>query len=190
MNVNKQKFYLKKMENKEGNLVEAANLYNLVWNKEDDSFFNRLKRHGSYGGFQGYMAFDGEARLAGFAYGYNSQEGQYYRGLIERELSEKEKLTWLEDCFELVELAVHPESRKQGIGRLLEQNLLEKVSNKTAILTTQYDNFAARQLYRSLGWTAVKESFLPDQTGTAYVIMGKRLAQNRCSSIAGDSEHD
>jgi ribosomal protein S18 acetylase RimI-like enzyme len=190
MNVNKQKFHLKKMENKEESQNEAANLYNLVWNKEDDSFFNRLKRHGSYGGFQGYMAFEGDARLAGFVYGYNSQEGQYYRGLIERELSEKETLTWLEDCFEVVELAVHPDSRKQGIGRLLEQRLLEKVSNKTAILTTQYDNFAARQLYRSLGWTAIEESFFPDQTGTAYVIMGKKLVQNRCALIAGGGELD
>ncbi|OXT18201.1 hypothetical protein B9K06_06755 [Bacillus sp. OG2] len=189
MNMNKDKIHLKKMETKEGCLVEAASLYNLVWYKEDQSFLERLMRHGSYDGFQGELAYEGDARLAGFVYGYYSQKGQYYRGLIEKELSEEEALTWLEDCFEVVELAVHPESRKQGIGRLLEQRLLGEVSNKTAILTTQRDNFAALQLYRSLGWIAIKESFFPDQTGTAYVIMGKRLSHYK-SPIAGGSEHD
>ncbi|TYS52024.1 GNAT family N-acetyltransferase [Bacillus infantis] len=189
MNTNKDKIHLKKMETREGCLAEAASLYNLVWNKEDQSFLERLMRHGSYDGFQGEMAFEGDARLAGFVYGYNSQKGQYYRGLIEKELSEEEALTWLEDCFEVVELAVHPESRKQGIGRLLEQRILAQLPNKTAILTTQKDNIAARQLYWSLGWTTIKESFFPDQTGTAYVIMGKRLSHNK-SPIGGGSVHD
>lgn len=58
---------------------------------------------------------------------------------------------------------------------MLITKLLEDVSHKTAILTTQINNYSARSLYKSLGWKVLKEPFYPGNSKQAYVIMGKEI---------------
>lgn len=155
------------------NLLEKIDsLYREVWNH---SIKERLIKHASYEGFRGYVIISDDEEVLGFSYGYTSLPGQYYHELLSKELGPKEHEKWLADCFELVELAVHPSHRKKGLGKLLVNELLIGVDNKTSILTTQVNNHSARKLYEALGWFVVKEPFLPNVESSQYVIMVKVL---------------
>ncbi len=154
---------------------EMAMLYQAIWKKEEDDFFERIQRHADYEGFLGIVAYNDTNECVGFAYGYKSEKGQYYRELLEKELTSDEIERWLSDCFEFVELAVHPSYRKNGFGREMADKLVNNSHRKTSILTTQLSNLAAQTLYTSLGWVVVKEKFIPSPTDEPYVIMGKVL---------------
>lgn len=91
-------------------------LYCQVWNQ---SIKERLIKHLKYEGFRGYVVLSEEEEILGFSYGYSSLSGQYYHDLLSKELGTKEYEKWLKDCFEFVELAVHPLHRNQGFGKLL-----------------------------------------------------------------------
>ena len=156
-------------------LHQVSELYKEVWNNEDSSINERILRHSSYKGFRGFVILSKEDKLVGFSYGYTSLPGQFYHELLAKEFNSEEYHIWLQDCFEFVELAVHPSYRKQGLGKLLITKLLEDVENKTSILTTQVMNNSARSLYESLHWKVLKEPFYPGNSKQPYVIMGKEL---------------
>ena len=159
-------------------LEQASALYKEVWNSNGNSINERLKKHLTYKGFKGLIIPCEQGSVKGFAYGYTSLAGQYYHDLLAEELNTVEYQRWLKDCFEFVELAVHPSYRSQGYARLLATKLLESVENKTVILTTQLDNQPARSLYKSLGWKDIKENFYPNRSEQAFVIIGKELLRN------------
>jgi ribosomal protein S18 acetylase RimI-like enzyme len=148
-------------------------LYHQVWPSRDIAFAERLNRQSLYPGFRGYVLLEDE-QLLGFCYGYHSRPGQYYHGLLEAGLGPVSSMRWLNDCFEVVELAIAPEMRRQGFATLLLESVLYGVPHHTAVLTTQVDNVPARSLYVRLGWRVLLEPFYPN-TSEPYVIMGKRL---------------
>lgn len=165
------------IEGNESLLNQAADLYQEVWGKSDRSIKERLLRHYDYPGFKGIAALSDEAKLLGFSYGYTSSEGQYYHGLLSKEFEAEEYDKWLKDCFEVVELAVHPAARKKGLATTLMNQLLEGNEHHNAVLTTQASNHAALDLYKNLGWLILKETFYPDGVDNPFVIMGKRVYQ-------------
>ncbi|GGN54265.1 GNAT family N-acetyltransferase [Oceanobacillus indicireducens] len=154
---------------------QAATLYEEIWKDNDHSIEERIQKHSSYSGFRGLAILSNEGSMIGFSYGYTSLPTQFYHNLLAEELNALEYQRWLKDCFEFVELAIHPSYRNRGFARLLATKLVEAVENKTAILTTQVDNHPARTLYKSLGWKDIKEPFFPGNSKQAYVIMGKEL---------------
>jgi GNAT superfamily N-acetyltransferase len=163
------------LEENESLLQQAADLYEEVWEKGDNSIKERLLRHYSYPGYKGIAAISEDGKMPGFTYGYTSSEGQYYHGLLSKELKTGEYDKWLKDCFEVVELVVHPSARKKGLASRLMNQLLEGSGHQTAVLTTQVNNSAARNLYKSLGWVVIKEAFYPNGENDPFVIMGNEL---------------
>ena len=156
-------------------IQQVSDLYKEVWKSEDNSIKERIIKHSSYKGYRGFVILSKEDKVIGFSYGYTSLPGQFYHELLAKEFNSEEYHNWLQDCFEFVELSVHPSYRKQGLGKLLSTKLLENLENKTAILTTQNDNNSARSLYESLHWKVLKEAFYPSNSKQPYVIMGKEL---------------
>ncbi|MEH7384416.1 GNAT family N-acetyltransferase [Bacillus sp. JJ1521] len=161
-----------KIEMDDNLLKNIDSFYRQVWNQ---SIIERLKKHLNYDGFRGYIIKSDAEEILGFSYGYSSRPGQYYHQVLAAELGPKEYEKWLEDCFEFVELAVHPKHRNQGYGKLLIHELLKGVTNRTVVLTTQVNNKSARNLYEGLGWMVVREPFIITNNDTPYVIMGKVL---------------
>jgi GNAT superfamily N-acetyltransferase len=135
----------------------------------------RIKRHIEYADFKGIVAINDENEVVGFTYGYRSLEEQYYNQLMREALNLEQADEWLQDCFEFVELAVHPQYRNEGLGMKLHNELLEGISNRTSILTTQINNEKARSLYKRLDWVDVLKPFHPSKSDAPYVIMGKIL---------------
>nr|WP_304217247.1 GNAT family N-acetyltransferase [Fredinandcohnia onubensis] len=175
MNIGEEKM-VKVLELASDDVIQkVAELYKEVWNSEDHSIKERILKHSSYKGFRGFAILSKEDRVIGFAYGYTSLPGQFYHELLAKEFNSEEYHDWFQDCFEFVELAVHPSYRKQGLGKMLISKLVEGVDNSTTILTTQINNTSARSLYESLQWKVLKEPFYPSSLEHPYVIMGKEL---------------
>ncbi|MGG2933003.1 GNAT family N-acetyltransferase [Bacillus pacificus] len=162
---------------KEEILIEnMVKLYCKAFEKTNfTEMIERINRHIEYTGFKGIVAINDENEVVGFTYGYRSLEGQYYNQLMREALNLEQVEEWLQDCFEFVELAVHPQYRNEGLGTTLHNKLLEGISNRTSILTTQINNKKARSLYERLDWVDVLEAFHPNKNDIPYIIMGKTL---------------
>lgn len=157
-------------------LKPIVSLYQQIWNSNTDGT-EQFNRHMDYEGFRGYVCLDEEEMPVGFAYGYTSLSGQYYRELLTSHLKSDLSNEWLANCFEFVELCVHPSVRQKGIGSLLHDSLLKDIPFDTTILTTQYSNLAARNLYVRKGWIVIDDSFFPNEkTKERYLILGKKLS--------------
>ncbi|MDL4841078.1 GNAT family N-acetyltransferase [Aquibacillus rhizosphaerae] len=135
----------------------------------------RIEKHSKYQGFKLVKCVNDVNDVIGFAYGYTSSVGQFYRSLLELHLNEEEKNKWLSDCFEVVELAVSPTYRRKGIGTEVHDNLLTGLSHETAILTTQIDNYKARSLYMKMGWRTIKEALDLMVRAPTMTLYGKHL---------------
>jgi ribosomal protein S18 acetylase RimI-like enzyme len=148
-------------------------LYSEVWGGNPEDFSGQFNRHMTYPGFHGIVAYDGK-EVIGFAYGYTSIPGQFYHELLRKELAKSHQEWWLEDCFEFVELVVHPSHRRKKLGQNLVEKLLENTQNQTSILTTQRNNTSALSLYDKLNWETLEQNFKPGENTEPYVIMGKK----------------
>ncbi|MFJ8354006.1 GNAT family N-acetyltransferase [Bacillus paramycoides] len=157
-------------------IINMAKLYCKVFDKTNfDEMVERITRHMGYTDFKGAVAINDENEVIGFTYGYRSLEGQYYNQLMREALNSEQVERWLQDCFEFVELAVHPKYRNVGLGTKLHNGLLEGIPNRTSVLTTQINNLKARSLYEKLDWVNVLEPFHPSKDNAPYVIMGKAI---------------
>lgn len=108
--------------------------------------------------------------LAGFAWGYTGQRGQWWADRIAGVLG-AEADAWVGGHWEFVELAVHPEHRRRGLGALLHDALLEGLPHERALLQTDADpDGAGHSLYRGRGWQVIGS--LPE----GKAVMGKHLA--------------
>lgn len=134
-----------------------------------------FRRHAGYPGWRGLVALGPGDEVLGFAYGYTSTPGQFYRGKLEAALGPDLSARWLSDCFEFVELGVVPPARRRGIAGRLHDALLAGTGHRTAVLTTWVTNTPARALYESRGWQVILEPWLPAPDGEPYVIMGLDL---------------
>ena len=153
---------------------EVVDIYHNVYGEKDlGEIRRRFLQHSTYPGYTGWVAVCDD-RVVGFAYGFSSTAGQFYKSKLESVLEDKEIHSWLSDCFEFVEMAVLPEFRRQGIASTLEARLLDKAPHQTSVLTTGTANEEARFLYEKLGWESVKEAeVVPAED--PLLIMGKRL---------------
>ncbi len=143
-----------------------------------------IERHSRQDRFRLAAAYDEEG-LAGFAYGYTSVPGGWWRDIVTTALDPDAVEGWFSDAFEFVELAVHPRAQQRGAGRRLHDDLLAGVGNRTAVLSTQVDNVAARRLYRARGWRVLERSFMFPNRSYPYMIMGLHLASPPESAVAG-----
>ena len=141
------------------------------------SFANRLPQHAGYRGFRCCAAQEVHTgRVVGFAYGYTSMPGQWWRDIVAAAMDPHTAEHWLSDAFEFVELGVLPEFQGRGIGGRLHDVLLDRLPHRTAVLSTARQETPALHLYRNRGWVViVPELFFPGG-GLPYVIMGKELA--------------
>jgi len=155
-------------------LNEVVDIYHSVYEGSDpEEIRERFLQHSTYPGHTGWVAVCDD-RIVGFAYGFSSTSGQFYRNKLESVLEDNEIHSWLNDCFEFVEMAVLPEFRRQGIASTLEKRLLDKAPHQTSVLTTGSANEDARFLYEKLGWESVKEAqLIPAED--SMLIMGKKL---------------
>lgn len=136
-----------------------------------------ITKHSTYSGFKGITYINESDKVVGFAYGYTSTPGQFYRQKLEEQFNKEEKKRWLSDCFEFVELAVDPISRQSGIGKQLHDSLLLQINHKTSLLTTSTDNAPAINLYKAKNWQTIKDNVVVIPSTKPQLIMGKVMKE-------------
>ncbi|MDX6324438.1 MAG: hypothetical protein QOK15_792 [Nocardioidaceae bacterium] len=94
----------------------------------------------------------GLGRLAGFAYGYVGERGQWWPEQVLKALPAEITDVWVGGHFEFVELAVLAEYRRQGVGGRLHDELMQGTENRRALLGTDDGDTPAVSLYRSRQW--------------------------------------
>jgi GNAT superfamily N-acetyltransferase len=100
-------------------------------------------------GFDFVEAID-DGRVVGFAYGHARPAGEWWRGADQPAPAEVK----LGPTFAVMEWAVLPEHRGQGIGRVLMDELLAGRTEPFAVLTVNPAT-TARTIYERWGWQRV-----------------------------------
>ncbi|WP_052400597.1 GNAT family N-acetyltransferase [Oceanobacillus jeddahense] len=165
----------------DSDIEKIAELYCMTFLTADYSHEDKgnavknLRKHAGYEGFVGIKSRDEAGNVIGFAYGYTSLPNQFYREKIADQLPEDQIDSWLYDCFEFVELAVHHSYKRLGVASKLHDALLANTNCKTAVLTTGVKNKPAVNLYRKKGWELIKNDAPVISEANLQVIMGKIL---------------
>jgi ribosomal protein S18 acetylase RimI-like enzyme len=137
----------------------------------DDMF----ARHATRSGYRLVVANEGTA-IAGFSWGYVGERGQYWSDLVADALPRSVADEWVGGHFEFVELAVAPKYRRSGLGRRLHDTLLDGISQRALLSTTDDPADAAVQLYLGSGWRKLGDL----RPGTQ--VMGREASDARGSA--------
>ena len=154
-----------------GRLPEIAE----IWPEASrDRLHEILPRHAEREGFR-FLGASAGGHLIGFAYGYRGARGQWWHDRVAAALGEEGTRRWLSPGhFELTELHVRPETRRQGIGGMLHDSLLDGLDAPTSVLSTQTDNEPAIRLYEGRGWNVVVPH-IDFGSGRPFLIMARDL---------------
>lgn len=136
----------------------------------------RLRQvHCNRDGFRAFVAVGRWRRVMGMIYGYRGQRGQWWHDAVRTHMAAAAVREWLDDSYELVEVAVHPRHQGKGLGAALIATLLDGRPEATCVLSTRTDSDAHR-LYRRLGFEVIDEmAFVAG--GARFYIMGRRLRE-------------
>lgn len=110
--------------------------------------------------------------LTGFGYGYRGRPGDWWHDVVTGALDRALAKRWMDDDFEVAELHVHPTHQGRGLGRLILQTLLDSSASRTVVLSTHDRESAARELYRSFGFSDLLREFRFPGSAEVYAILG------------------
>jgi ribosomal protein S18 acetylase RimI-like enzyme len=165
---------------------ELTDVYRGAWSntgffpveEELRGFSERLHRHASNPDFRLCVKWSRTSPV-GFAYGYTSVPGGWWRQMVTTGLPEEVADRWFEDCFEFAELAVMPGSQSRGVGSALHDSLLEDLPHHSSVLSTQRANEKALNFYKRRDWAVIEENFFFPNRIYPYSILGLDLSRER-----------
>jgi GNAT superfamily N-acetyltransferase len=112
-------------------------------------------------GFRLARTYDRQG-LAGFAYGYTGEHGQWWTDQVAGRAPAHVVEEWVGGHLELVELAVDPGCQGRGYGTALHDAVLLGTGHDRALLTTWAGDRPASRLYPRLGWTLLHPRVFDD----------------------------
>lgn len=135
-----------------------------------------VPRHLERPRFRFVAEHDESGQLAGIAYGYRGEPGQWWHDLVSDAMDEAARARWLRPGhFEFVELAVRSDLRRRGIGGRLHDALLTGLEGPTAVLSTEVENEPAIGLYLGRGWEVVLPEIDFGPGYPPFLVMGRSL---------------
>jgi len=144
--------------------------------EEVRAFANVLPQHTKRVGFRCVVALNEEKQqVLGFAYGYTGAIGQWWHELVLRRMTDEDAEVWMNDVFEVVEVAVHPSAHGRGYGGMIHDALLQGRPHRTAALSTYKQETTALKMYEKRGWVTLVDTFIFPGYVEPYRIMGKVL---------------
>jgi ribosomal protein S18 acetylase RimI-like enzyme len=136
--------------------------------KMADDFISWVHDESNRAGFAMVVAYADEQPI-GFAYGYTMPAGEWFRNTDQPAPPQAQK----SDKFAVMEWAVLPSRRGEGIGRILMDLLLDARPENWAVLTVDPAS-DARNIYERAGWRQVA-STKPSRTWPAMNVMALDL---------------
>jgi ribosomal protein S18 acetylase RimI-like enzyme len=139
-----------------------------------------MRRHASYPAFRALQVRAGsEAEVAGFAYGFHGQRGQWWYDAVwnslVRTIGAAKTADWLTDCLEVAEVHVRKQHQRHGIGTEMLTALTDGRPERTAVLSTPDRDTTARRLYRRMGFTELLTGSSFPGGSPPYIVMGAEL---------------
>ncbi|WP_255148889.1 GNAT family N-acetyltransferase [Halorarius halobius] len=150
----------------------ATDLYGEVQGGDPGASRDRFERDAGRRDYRGFVGVE-DGRVVGYVYGHASQVGQPYHDQLRETLPADVYEQWLPGGFELAELGVADDRRREGLGSELLGELLGGVDRGRAVLTTAADATAARAFYEHHDWTQVHGPF--DVDDAEVTLYGRRL---------------
>jgi ribosomal protein S18 acetylase RimI-like enzyme len=134
-----------------------------------------LPRHREREDFRFLVARE-RSRIVGIAYGYVGARGQWWTERVAAAMTADQQERWLDPRhFEVVELHVHPDRQRRGVGRRLLDALLDGLELPFALLSTDEANARGRAFYRALGWHEIASGVDLSSPRGPYVIFARDL---------------
>jgi ribosomal protein S18 acetylase RimI-like enzyme len=128
--------------------------------------------------FRAVASIGTDGTLLGFGYGYHSEPGQWWHDQVRVAIPQQQRATWLEDCFEVVELHVRPGAQGHGLGAAQLRMLLTMAIGSTTLLSTpEADEATSRawRLYRRFGFVDVLRQFSFPGDLRPFAVLGRTL---------------
>lgn len=125
--------------------------------------------------FAARAAFDADDRLIGFAYGYTSEDGQWWHELVRGALTPAVAEQWMVSAFELSEFHVLPSAQGRGVGRALLASLAAGLPHEHMLLSTPDSDTAAMHLYHRMGFIDLARRYYFPGEVRPFAILGRRL---------------
>ncbi len=139
---------------------------------QQEAFVARTNRQIDLNDFIITWATSRQEKLIGFAFGFPFDAGRWWAG--EAALPRAEILG--SKKFAVIELVVHQDWRRQGIGKELLSNLLKDRAEEYAILTADSDA-PARQIYAHWGWEQIGTAKHTPEASSMDQLILRRPAQ-------------
>lgn len=153
-------------------LRDAANVYQLVWDRDPEDSLIFFRKYARFPHFRGYVARV-NGLVVGTVFGTASLPGQWWHDKVAEQVGASHPS--LQHAWVLTELAVLETHRNQGIGGMLHDLVLRDLPLEVALLSTQADNYAAQRFYHRRGWTYLHSGFAFHPGRPPYVIMQRRI---------------
>ncbi|WP_051964711.1 GNAT family N-acetyltransferase [Deinococcus misasensis] len=156
-------------------LKAGVRVYALTWGYDDKPSLKFFREYTRKEGFLGVVALE-HGEVVAIAFGVKSVPGNWWHDKVALHLGEHHAA--LKDAWVLVEIAVLPSYRGQGIGQHMIDYLTTRQPYSNLLLSTQTTNFGARRLYEKLGWSYLHDGiqFYSDNP-TRFVIMHRPRVQ-------------
>jgi ribosomal protein S18 acetylase RimI-like enzyme len=151
-------------------LEDAAHVYLATWPDDPEKIRAFLTRYAGYPDFCGCVALL-EQQVIGMGFGHRSRPGDWWHDRVANALGPDHPA--LQNAWVLVELAVLPDHRGQGIGKALHQALLSGQPCPCALLSTEISNTRARGFYEGLGRQYIERNFRFSPEAEPFVIMAR-----------------
>lgn len=114
-------------------------------------------------------------QMEGFTYGRKPVPGQFWHDVVRDQLIPIGAEHWLDESYQLAQMAVHPAHQRKGIAVRLHDTLLGLAPARCALLTTMAAATPADELYRSRGWSVLVDRFKVPGLDRPYRIMGREV---------------
>jgi len=146
----------------------AVRVYTRTWGREWEASHAFIARYARYAGFRGFVALRDDA-VVGMGFGARSEKDQWWHQKVAAQVGADHPA--LHNAWVLVELAVLPAFRGQGIGSLLHDTLLAAQPCPRTLLSSEVSNARARALYERNGWRYLHPGFVFNDGQPPFAVM-------------------
>lgn len=117
------------------------------------------------------LTWSEDNRTAGFLFGFDFRPENWWAQQVSPFLPEG--TDWFTNCFELNELAVHPNFQNRGFGRELLEALANDFPYRNTLLSVEQGNDSAIHLYEKLGFEVLKDDLALGGSPNRYLLMNR-----------------
>ncbi len=146
----------------------AVRVYTQTWGREWEASHAFIAQYAGYAGFRGFVAMRDDGAV-GMGFGARSEMDQWWHEKVAAQVGADHPA--LQNAWVLVELAVLPAFREQGIGGMLHDTLLTAQPCPRTLLSTETTNTRARAMYEGRGWRYLHPGFVFNDGQPPFAVM-------------------